>query len=1092
MIQNLSRHAPSRGFACLALAIHLLAFEAWAQVNATGTFAGQVTDPTGSAVAGAQVRVTDQETGVAGTKQTGANGYFTFPLLKPDTYTIAVSGTGFATETRKNIALQVQQVVQEDFKLQLGNIEQQVTVEGAAPVLNTESTELGNVISQSSTQQLPLNGRNFSQLGLLVPGTNPGPVGGIRTQGNGNETQRAGAEIVADGSRGSFNTFMIDGLNDEDQSVGTLKVFPNLEGIDEFKVQIGNYDAQFASGGAVVNVITRSGGNEIHGSAFEFLRNNALDARQFFDAQKPPYKQNQFGFAIGGPIRKNKTFFFGDYQGLRIHESSTSIVSEPTVAMRGGNFAGVTTIYDPSRYNAATNTRTAFAGNVIPSSRIDPVANNLLAIMPLPNLSGVKNNVRINDLAVQTQNQYDFRIDQVISDSDTLFGRVTHGGADTTYPTTPVLINGAINPLAFVQGSATAGALRLNHAPSNQATVQETHQFSPNITNQLALGYTRFALQVTPLDEQYNIAQKLGLPGANTGADSGAMTSLSISSFQGYSASNLPEVVPQNTYQVNDTVSYVKGAHSLRMGFSLIHNGFGFFQLGAPSGSLSFTGAYTNNPATSSGGNGFADFLLGLPINSSKSAAPDGVPYESYTEYGGFIQDQWRATSRLTVNLGLRYDVFTPVKERYDRQSDFFLGSGTIAIAGANGTSRTILGIQPHDFSPRIGLAYRLGEKTVIRSAFGLFYFDEQGIGGSTRLFINSPFAAQYAVSCSSTSPCLSTSTGIPNTPSANNLPVVVYQPTANLTPNVQQWNLTIERQVAPALVVRGAYVGSRGDHLNLNISENVAVPGPGSVTLRQPYPNYSTISAWEPRGPSRYDGLQLSAEKRLSKGVSFLAAYTYSKSMDEGAGGNSSTGESRINIQNPRNLAADYGLSNFNYGQRFTLSAVYDLPFGHGRTFMSGANRVEDALAGGWQLTSIVTVQSGAPLSVSLANATANTGTFTRPNRVCDGNLPGSQRTIAEWYDTACFVAPPPYTFGNAGRNIIIGPGLETWDLGADKDFRLTERFGLQFRSEFFNVLNKANFGLPNGSIGSAVAGTITSVITNARQIQFALRLHW
>jgi hypothetical protein len=524
----------------------------------------------------------------------------------------------------------------------------------------------------------------------------------------------------------------------------------------------------------------------------------------------------------------------------------------------------------------------------------------------------------------------------------------------------------------------------------------------------------------------------------------------------------------------------------------LIHNGFGFFQLGAPSGSLSFTGAYTNNPATSSGGNGFADFLLGLPINSSKSAAPDGVPYESYTEYGGFIQDQWRATSRLTVNLGLRYDVFTPVKERYDRQSDFFLGSGTIAIAGANGTSRTILGIQPHDFSPRIGLAYRLGEKTVIRSAFGLFYFDEQGIGGSTRLFINSPFAAQYAVSCSSTSPCLSTSTGIPNTPSANNLPVVVYQPTANLTPNVQQWNLTIERQVAPALVVRGAYVGSRGDHLNLNISENVAVPGPGSVTLRQPYPNYSTISAWEPRGPSRYDGLQLSAEKRLSKGVSFLAAYTYSKSMDEGAGGKSSTGESRINIQNPRNLAADYGLSNFNYGQRFTLSAVYDLPFGHGRTFMSGANRVEDALAGGWQLTSIVTVQSGAPLSVSLANATANTGTFTRPNRVCDGNLPGSQRTIAEWYDTACFVAPPPYTFGNAGRNIIIGPGLETWDLGADKDFRLTERFGLQFRSEFFNVLNKANFGLPNGSIGSAVAGTITSVITNARQIQFALRLHW
>lgn len=1065
----------------------------WGQVNATGTFSGQVTDASGAPVASAQVKVTQQETGVSVTKQTAGDGNYTVPLLKAGTYTLEVTAPGFKSEVRKDITLQIQQVAQQDFRLQIGDVRQQITVEGTAPLLNTESTEVGNVISQNSTQQLPLNGRNFSQLGLLVPGTNPGPVGGIRTQGNGNETQRAGAEIVANGSRGSFNTFMIDGLDDEDQSVGTLKVFPNLESIEEFKVQVGNYDAQFASGGAVVNVITRSGGNEIHGSAFEFFRNADLNARQFFDAQKPPFQQNQFGAAIGGPIVKNKTFFFADYQGLRVHEASTSIVTEPTAAMRSGNFSGVATIYNPATYNSATNTRTQFGGNQIPVSQMDPVALNLLAIIPTPTIPGNKNNVRLNNLAVQTQDQYDIRIDQVFSDRDSMFGRVTHGGADINYPATPVLINGVPNPYAFVQGSATAGSLRLNHAPSNQATLQEIHQFSPNVTNQLALGYTRFALSVTPLDESYNIAQKLGLQGANTGAESGAMSSLSISGYAGYSSSNLPEIVPQNTWEASDTVTYVRGAHSFRFGFDLIHNGFGFFQLGAPSGSLSFSGVYTNNPATSAGGNGFADFLLGLAASSSKSAAPYGVPYESYTQYGAFAQDQWRVSPRLTVTLGLRYDLFTPVTERYNRQSDFFLGANsTLAIAGQNGISDAILNTQYHNFSPRVGLAYRIGEKTVVRAAYGLYYFDEQGIGGSTRLFINNPFAAQYSVSCSSTSPCLHTSTGIPNTPSANNLPTVVYQPTPNLTPNMQQWNLTLEHQLSNSLVVRAAYIGSRGNHLNLNVQEDVATPGPGSVTARLPYPTVSSISAWEPRGPSSYNGLQLSAEKRLSSGLSFLGAFTYSKSLDEGAGGNSSTGESRINIQNPKNLAADYGLSNFDYEFRFTLSTVYEMPFGRGRKFLANANAFENALFGGWQLTSILTLQSGAPFSVQLATPTANTGTFTRPNRVCDGNLPTSQQSINEWYNVSCFVAPPVYTFGNAGRNILIGPGLETWDVGGAKDFQLTERFGLQFRSEFFNILNHSNFGLPSGSIGSTAAGTVTTEITNARQIQFALRLHW
>ena len=1065
-----------------------------AQVNATATFSGRVTDPSGALIANATVKVTAQATGIIATRQTSSDGSYTIPLLKPGTYSIEVTAPGFSPVTRKGITLQIQQVDQEDFSLTVGGTEQQIVVEGGAPLLNTVTTELGNVINLESTQQLPLNGRNFSQLGLLVPGTAPGPVGGIRTQGNGNETQRAGAEIVANGSRGSFNTFMIDGLDDRDQSVGTAKVFPNLEGIEEFKVQIGNYDAEFASGGAVVNVITRSGSNELHGSVFEFFRNKDLNSRQFFDAVPPPFQQNQFGFAVGGRVIKNKLFFFGDYQGMRVHEASTSILTEPTAAMRSGNFSGYpAVIYNPTSYNSATNTRQPFPGNIIPASQLDPIAQNLLQILPLPTLSGTSNNFRVNSLAARSQNQFDIRGDYVLSERDSLFARATYGTANISFPQTPVLINGQINPLAFAQGSNTAGSLKNNKAPSGQETIQEIHQFSPNVTNQAALGYTRFALNVSPIDETYNLATKLGLQGANTGPNSGAMASLSISGGSGFSASNMPEVVPQNTWQVNDTVSYVRGAHSLRFGFSVIHNGFGFFQLGAPSGSLSFTGTYTNNPASSSGtGAGYADLMLGLPVSSTKSLLGSGVPYNVYTEYGGFVQDQWRVSAKLTVNVGLRWDLFTPVSERYNRLSDFFLNSGTFALAGQNGVSKSILGLQKHDFSPRLGIAYHMTPNTVIRAAYGLFYFNEQGVGGSSRLFINYPFAPTYAVTCSSTAPCLSTSTGIPAAFSSNNLPTAVYQPTPNLTPNVQQYNFTLERQLTKAIVARAAYVGAKGNHLNINLDENVAVPGAGAVPARRPYPGFGQISSWEPRGPSSYNALQVSVEKRLSYGLSFLGAYTYGKSLDNGAGGNSSTGESRINIQNPQNVSADYGPSNFDIRQRFTLSTVFRLPFGHGRQMLSNANRVLDAIAGGWQLSSILTLQGGMPFSVSMATATNNTGTFQRPNRVCDGKLPGDQQSIKQWYSLSCFTAPPIYTYGNTSRNALIGPRFETWDLGTDKDFRITERVGLQLRAEFFNALNHPNFGLPSGSIGSSAAGTITTVITNARQIQFALRLHY
>ncbi len=1103
--QGLGRDAAKRGGMLLAALLVLVFFSGtsmFAQVQATGTISGHITDASGASMPKVQVVITEQQTGVSTTMATNSSGYYSVPLLKPGVYSIRATAPGFKTTVRSNLTLQIAQVLEQDIRLQVGNVQQQVTVTAGAPLLNTETTDLGNVISRTPLIQLPLNGRNFAQLGLLVPGTNGGAVGEIRSTGGGNETQRNGAEIVADGARGSFNTYMIDGLNDDDQLVGTVKVFPNLEDIQEFKVQIGNYDAAYVSGGAVVNVTTASGTNQLHGSAFEFLRNSALDTRQYFDPPNsiPPYKQNQFGGSLGGPIRRNKMFFFVDYQGLRINESFSSILTEPTAALRAGDFSGYPqTIYDPQTYDPTTNTRQPFANNVIPPSRLNPVAQALLATLPLPNLPGVANNLRVNPLTSSAQDQGDARFDDVISSKDSMFARYTYGRADVTFPGTPVLINGNVNPLAFAQGFAN---LRPNHDPSLQATLQEIHAFSPTLSNQFALGYTREVLSSIPLDTGNNTSQKLGLLGSDSPGQGSGLASLNISGFSGYSANFVPEIVPQNTEEYSDTISSTHGAHATTFGIDVIHNDFGFLQLPSLNGALGWSGTYTNNPAdTAKTGSGFADFMLGLPNASTKSSIPKGVPYESYTEASGFVQDTWRVTTRLTVTPGLRYDLFTNPVERDNRQSDFVPGPGgftglgnvgTVALAGQNGVSSGILQTQSRNFSPRVGFAYRLGEKTVMRGAYGLFYFDEQGTGSSARLFINYPDTLTNSTNCSATVPCLNTSTGIPTTAGVNNLPQVVYLPISNATSNVQQWNYTLERQMSSTLVVRGSYVGSHGNNLNIAYNPDTAYPGPGPVAPRQPYAAYSSISGWSPIGISNYDALQLSAENRMGSSLYVLAAYTYSRSLDEGAGGNSSSGDPRNNIQDPRNIRADYGLSDFNYTQRLTDSTVYQLPVGRGRRFLASDGAVADAVVGGWELTSILTLQSGAPFSLFLANPTANTGTFTRPNRICNGNLPASQQSIHKWFDTSCFVSPPVYTFGNTGRNILIGPGLETWDFGLDKNFQLNRRIGMQFRIETFNLLNHANFGLPNGTIGAPGAGTVTSVITNARETQFAARFHW
>src|SRR5208282_4045911 len=437
------------------------------------------------------------------------------------------------------------------------------------------------------------------------------------------------------------------------------------------------------------------------------------------------------------------------------------------------------TIYDPNTYDSTTGTREPFSGNAIPTNRLDSIAQNLLVLFPLPNLPGLGNNFQYAPLRATTQDQFDVRVDHTISASDSFFARATYGRADVRWPTTPPVINGQLNSTAYLTGaSSIAGFLTNNTAPSGQGTWQETHIFTPNLVNQFAVGYTRFALDVTPLEYGLNLAAKLGLQGANTDLTSSAMTDIGVADLTEVGSGFLPEKVPQNTYQINDTVAYARGAHSLKFGVNIIRNNFGFLQLAEPAGYLDFSGVYTNNPLDGSGGDAIADFLLGLPDATQKSVFVQGIPDVSYTEFGAFAQDQWRVRPKLTLNFGLRYDLFTPPVEKYNRQSDFDPATATIIDAGVNGVSRAIINLRKNDFSPRIGFAYTLTPKTVVRSAYGLFFFNEQGTGSSARLFIANPFDAEGAQSCGSTEPCLNLQTdGI--------LPITQLLATAGATTSV-------------------------------------------------------------------------------------------------------------------------------------------------------------------------------------------------------------------------------------------------------------------------------------------------------------------
>ena len=926
-------------------------------------------------------------------------------------------------------------------------------------------------------------------------------------------------------------------------------VQPSVESIQEFKVLTGTYSAEYGRGSGVVTIQTRSGSNQFHGEAFEFLRNADLDARSYFNnttLKKPAYNRNQFGAALGGPIWKDKAFFFMDYFGETQIQGSTFINTVPTARERTGDFGELgATIYNP--YSTATDAtghtkRTAFAGNVIPSSMLNPVGLTIANIYPLPNVpgAGLINNYTDTLKSNLVDNGGNVRIDDRFSDKDSIFGRWSYerftlfatAGQGGCCIQTPAGLQQKYNLGPYISGGQDtlliASGLALN----------ETHVFTPAIVNQFTAGFAHFNPLTTQSDYGLNGATALGLGGINQNLATSGIPTITIGgagSGTSYTTINdgpgfLPVNPRETNYQLEDDVSWTKGPHSIRFGYRIVDVKDGMFESKSTRGSLNFQLNLTNDPSSGTGGSGLASMMLGLLANGNSAAASRAyqlqIPYLTSYENAAYAQDDWKVSQRLTLNLGLRWDLFTPYTEKTNRLTNFSLSTLALSYAGVNGVSRSV-GVQTqfHNFGPRLGFAYDLtgNGTTMLRGGYAISYFPEQP-GGSLMYPINLPWTINQN---SPTIPLYPTAAQLATDPPLSGAfaPPVPLQPTTtaqlvadnpsinaqavqNQTPSFQSYNLDIERQFGSNLVLEVAYAGGRSVHLLYCENPQEVEPGPSSVPVanRITIPGIASlrnITYCLDRNYSNYSGLNTKLTKRMSHGLSSLTSYSWSKTLDDG-GSAASTGSYSGNPQTITNFAAGYGPSGFNIPQRFVESWIWNLPAGPGRALLNNGGPLAYAL-GGWELDGIATIQSGFPFTVDNMSACPNNASACWPDLV--GSPKAMHQTYSNWYNPAAFAVPSQvavsstgacstaaYRYGSAGRGILRGPQTVNFDLSAAKNFAIKERATLQFRLDAFDSLNHPPMGIPNRTINvnapSQSSTKITSTTGDNRDLQGSLKL--
>ena len=1111
-----------------------------------GELAGEVRDASQKIVPGARVILTEQSTNLHYETASNDAGIYAYSNLKPGYYSLTVKKTGFALHERRDLTVRTGERLRVDVALAVGSVTESVVVREDASLLRTESATLGQVIDSRAIPALPLNGRTFINLIGLAPGI---------------ALPSGSALPRLSGSRPRTNEYLYDGIGVLQPEPGQVAFFPIIDAIREFNVQTNDSSAAFGRfNGGVVNLTTKSGSNDFHGTVFEFLRNEDLNARNLFapstaaNPGKPEFRRNQFGFVIGGPIVHDKTFFFGDYQGTRqlIGRVATSTV--PTVAERTGDFSALldvplyrtpsgTVTTSASGNTPITTTDTsgntiqvrqgmvfrpsdhlAYAGNLIPTGTFDSAAALLLDRYPQPTSSGLANNFRRLGNEPDNQDQFDIRIDHRFRERDQIFGRYSYF-KDFTQPVTPLLDgSGAIG------GGAALGP---QDTLAQSVVGNYVHSFSVSLANEFRFGYTRRSVERAPLLLSGSPSDSLGIPGIPaSGAFENELPTFSISGFQQLGPpANTASSFRTDVTELADTASFVKGRHSLKLGIDNRISRLDVIQPPSPTGSFTFSTLFTNMNGVPGTGSSLASFLLGQVQQFSIDVQQRVLqPRAWFQEW--FVQDDWKVTSRLNLNLGVRYTLNFPSTEAQDQGAVFDLQTEQLQYLGKNGFSRSSRTLHWKDLGPRLGLSYLVTKKTVVRTGYGLAFFDQAGI---TTPFTNPQFPFVQTVTqatLDNVTPAFVLSNGptvqpVGLTPDAG-LGEGVFTVDRNLGSGyIQQWNFTIQREVTPNLTFEVAYVGSKATHLgdpdaNINqlTPEQLAtgasllakVPNPyfgqipassslGQATithaqLLKPFPRFTNVTFFRNNiGNSNYNAVQARLEKRFSYGLSFLVSYTRSKLIDDA----SSVFDSSIftgpianyPVANGFNRRLDRDVSAGDIPNVTAVSWTYELPVGVGHRLHPRG--IAGKFTNGWQIAGIVSIQSGIPLAVTQTtnfNAFAGYGTQ-RPACVAVTALPDSQRSTAKFFNVDAFQITPQFSLGTCSRNPVRGPSYRDSDMALVKRTSITERFNLDFRAEVFNLTNTPPLGSPNVVAGSAGFGSITSA-GDPRVMQFALKFNF
>ena len=1077
------------------------------------TITGSVNDSSNAAVGATKITAQNLETLI--TKEVLANddGLFTVPFLQPGRYKLTAQKAGFRQSVQDNLKLEVNQSARVDFKLEVGQVSETVEVKGGAPLLEIDNAAIGQVIEQKAVAELPLNGRNFVQLATLGPGV----IGvgfasrGTIMSGTRPDDLRPGSEIFANGNREGSNNFLFDGIDNNERLTLSIVLRPSVEAVREFKIQTSMFGAdQGRNSGATVNIISKSGTNEWHGSAYDFLRNDKTDARNFFLAKKPTLRQNQFGASFGGHIIRDKLFFFTNYEGYRRRQERAFVNTVPTAAMRAGDFSAIRDIYDPSTLRAAPGTasgfmRDPFPNRQIPSNRFDPVMGRMVQAYPQPTLGGIVNNHTSSPKEKQNWDQGDGRLDYTLNEKNSIFGRFSRQDTVSTRPSTflDAKIPGLDGTFGLGNEDTFAGAstLKAFHVVGNWVRT-----ISPTLIMETKMGFNRFDL--TFLQEGAapgaKLGDKLGVRGSNQGPNSDGIPIFSPAGYTGIGQTrSLPIIRFEDTFNPSVAFTKLNGRHTTKFGTDFRNRRLTQYQTNRGNGRFNFGRTFTDNPnATATTGDAMASTLLGV-ANTIEQDFTLFRPRIIQWEWNFFVQEDWRVSDRLTLNFGLRYEYDTPTRELNNKWTNFNIVTGKILIAGFNTDEYTGVTADKNNFAPRIGFAYRLRQGTVIRGGAGIFYNPAGSESVLMRRHRQLPFGPIVAVDINQfvANPRRVTDglNPIPNLDPAT----VANNPVGNMlavdprfrSGYAQQMNLQLQQSMPKDMVFKIGYVGNLGRRLDNVFNPNQLVPGSAAPILRRPLgviaPGVINVDYNVSDGLAAYHSLQSSLERRFANGIGFLTAYTWSHSVDFVANqfGGADNGPLPQDARFRRN---DRGNSGFDLRHRFVHSMNYELPFGKGRKFAASHNAINQVF-GGWDANMIFVKQTGLPFTPVLNTSVSNAG-GSRPDRYKSGNL--DNPTIAKWFDTslgapgtAAWGVPAQFTFGNGGRNVLFGPGRTNVDFSIFKNIMFKEKYKLQFRTEMFNIFNHAQFDLPNTAVGGPSAGIIAGIVGTPRQIQFALR---